>query len=79
MRLRLDKEGWEHVVMITPTQLFREYTKDLVKKYRLTQIENCSIVEFYKTLITNYSKRIIRKESKGKRFTFGAKGNMQQM
>ena len=62
MRLRLDKEGWEHVVMITPTQLFREYTKDLVKKYRLTQIENCSIVEFYKTLITNYSKRIIRKE-----------------
>ena len=53
----LSEDGWEHVLLLTPTQLFRNYSADLIRRYQLSDINDCSISELYRSLLDRYDSR----------------------
>lgn len=53
----LSRDGWNHVLLLTPTQLFRNYSTELIRRYQLSGIENCSIADLYRTLLNSYDVR----------------------
>lgn len=57
LRRVLDKRGWDKVLFITPTQLFRNYSAELVRRFRLSEIKNYSIATLYCDLLSNYDER----------------------
>ena len=57
LREELAQQGWENVVLITPTQLFRNYSANLVKRYQLDGITDCSISELYHSLLQIFDPR----------------------
>jgi len=57
LREFLSENGWEKVLLITPTQLFRNYSSDLMRRYRLTDVTNCSLADFYCQLLQSYDPR----------------------
>lgn len=57
LRDSLSQEGWNHVLLLTPTQLFRNYSADLIRRYQLSSVENCSIADLYKKLLNAYDAR----------------------
>ena len=57
LRDMLSEDSWEHVLLLTPTQLFRNYSADLVRRYQLSDIHDCSISELYRSLLERYDSR----------------------
>lgn len=57
LRDELSDDGWKNILLLTPTQLFRNYSSDLIRRYQLTDIDNCSIAELYRKLLTVYDAR----------------------
>lgn len=57
LRESLSGNGWEKVLLITPTQLFRNYSSELLRRYRLTDVTNCSLADFYCQLLQSYDQR----------------------
>lgn len=55
---------WEKVLLITPTQLFRNYSADLMKRYRLTGINNTSIADFYHEILNRIDPRFKNRQYK---------------
>ncbi len=53
----LRQDGWEKVLLLTPTRLFRQYSADLMRRYQLTDIYNCSIADLYRKLLAVYDDR----------------------
>ena len=53
----LSQEGWDHVLLLTPTQLFRNYSAELIRRYQLSDIENRSIADLYRVLLNSYDVR----------------------
>ncbi len=53
----LSDRGWEHVLLLTPTKLFRSYSAGLVRRYQLSDVKNCSIAELYRELLDVYDPR----------------------
>lgn len=53
----LSEDGWNHVLLLTPTQLFRNYSADLIRRYQLSDINDCSISELYRSLLDRYDSR----------------------
>lgn len=57
LRDALSEEGWNHVLLLTPTQLFRNYSADLIRRYQLSSINDCSISDLYQNLLNSYDYR----------------------
>ena len=57
LRESLSEDGWNRVMLITPTQLFRNYSSELMRRYRLTDIANQSLAQFYCRLLDAYDPR----------------------
>lgn len=57
LRDTLQDTGWQQVLFITPTQLFLNYSRDLMRRYRLADIRNSSLAAFYKTLLEAFDQR----------------------
>lgn len=57
LRDTLSQEGWDHVLLLTPTQLFRNYSAELIRRYQLSEVENCSIADLYRRLLNVYDAR----------------------
>lgn len=53
----LAKNGWNKVLLLTPTKLFRQYSADLIRRYQLSDIYNCSIADLYRNLLNAYDER----------------------
>ena len=53
----LEQDGWEKVLLLTPTKLFRQYSADLMRRYQLSDIYNCSIADLYRRLLVVYDDR----------------------
>ena len=51
LRDQLSDENWGKVLLITPTELFRSYSSELVRRYGLASIKNTSIAELYKSFL----------------------------
>lgn len=47
-------ENWSKTLLITPTELFRHYSADLIRQYNLTSITDMSIADLYRSLIEFY-------------------------
>lgn len=54
--------GWEKVLLITPSELFRNYSSLLMRRYRLESINNTSLPEFYKHLLEIYDPRFANRQ-----------------
>ena len=65
LRDALGDLGWDKVLLITPSQLFRKYSFDLLRRYRLSNVDNCSLATFYCTLLNAYDTRF-----KGRQYMF---------
>lgn len=57
LRDSVGEMGWDKVLLITPTKLFRKYSMDLMRRYHLTGVTNCSLSNFYVTLLQAYDPR----------------------
>lgn len=57
LRDSVGEMGWDKVLLITPTKLFRNYSMDLMRRYHLTGVTNCSLSSFYVTLLQAYDPR----------------------
>lgn len=57
LRDSLSSEGWNHVLILTPTQLFQNYSADLIRRYQLSGVKNCSIADLYRSLLNAYDVR----------------------
>lgn len=57
LRDYLSDDRWEHVLLITPTQLFRNYSRELVRRYQLSDINNYSIAGLYQQVLEEYDDR----------------------
>lgn len=57
LRGTLSEIGWDKVCLITPTQLFRNYSSPLMKRYHLTSVNDLSIAELYYDLLLSFDKR----------------------
>lgn len=57
LRDALQATGWRQVLLITPTQLFRNYSRDLMRRYKLNDVQNSSLAGFYKSLLDAYDPR----------------------
>ena len=57
LRDSVGEMGWDKVLLITPTKLFRNYSMDLMRRYHLTGVTNCSLSNFYVTLLQAYDSR----------------------
>ncbi len=56
-RAVLAKDGWDKVLLITPTKLFRQYSAGLMKRYQLTDLNDCSVADLYRNLLSAYDER----------------------
>ena len=50
----LSQDGWNKVLLLTPTKLFRQYSAELIRRYQLSDIYNCSIADLYRNLLNTY-------------------------
>lgn len=57
LRDELSQDKWNHVLLLTPTQLFRNYSAELIRRYNLSDIHNSSLAELYKELLSAYDPR----------------------
>ena len=57
LRDELSQDDWNHVLLITPSQLFRRYSSELIRRYQLSDIRNCSLAELYKFVLSAYDSR----------------------
>ena len=57
LRDELSRDKWNHVLLLTPTQLFRNYSSELIRRYNLSDIHNSSLAELYKDLLAAYDPR----------------------
>lgn len=57
LRGELSNGGWEHVLLITPTKLFRLFSSDLMQRYQISNVANCSISELYQAFLLRYDAR----------------------
>ena len=57
LRDELSQDRWNHVLLLTPTQLFRNYSSELIRRYNLSDIHNSSLAELYKDLLSAYDPR----------------------
>lgn len=57
LRDSVGEMGWDKVLLITPTKLFRNYSMDLMRRYHLTGVTNCSLSNFYVSLLQAYDPR----------------------
>ena len=57
LRNVLGKMGWDKVLLITPTQLFRNYSAELMRRFRLSEVKNLSITALYSNLLSEYDER----------------------
>ncbi|SCP97795.1 helicase domain-containing protein [Anaerobium acetethylicum] len=57
LRDELSQDGWNGVLLLTPTKLFRQYSAELVRRYQLSDIDDCSIADLYITLLNAYDVR----------------------
>jgi len=57
LRDSLEEDGWDKVLLLTPTKLFRQYSADLMRRYQLSDIYNCSIADLYRVLLNVYDDR----------------------
>ena len=57
LRDELSEDGWSHVLLITPTQLFRNYSMELMRRYQLSDINNCSLCELYREILIETDRR----------------------
>lgn len=48
---------WRNVLLITPSQLFRNYASPLIKRYHLGNIANTSLAYLYKDLLEGFDRR----------------------
>ena len=53
----LAQDGWDKVLLLTPTKLFRQYSAELIRRYQLSDIYNCSIADLYKNLLAHFDDR----------------------
>lgn len=60
----LSDENWDKVLLITPTELFRNYSSNLIKRYGLSSIRNTSIAEFYKRLLEAFDSNFKNRQYK---------------
>lgn len=54
--------GWEKVLLLTPSELFRNYSFPLMRKYRMESVNNISLPAFYKNLLENYDSRFANRQ-----------------
>ena len=57
LREELSRTGWDKVVLITPTQLFRRFSAELIRRFNLSSVKNCSISQLYYELLLVYDSR----------------------
>lgn len=57
LRDELSQDGWNKVLLLTPTKLFREYSAALMKRYQLSDVFNCSLADLYRDLLSVYDDR----------------------
>jgi DNA helicase IV len=57
LRDELSQDGWNKVLLLTPTKLFREYSSELMKRYQLSDIFNCSLADLYRIILGVYDDR----------------------
>ena len=55
---------WDKVLLITPTQLFRNYSSNLMHRYRLTDVNNMSIADFYRHILEQIDPRFRNRQYK---------------
>ena len=60
----LKENGWKNVLLITPTQLFRNYSAALMRRYHLDTVTNTSISGLYKSLLEIYDPRFTDRQYK---------------
>ncbi len=53
----LAQDGWDKVLLLTPTKLFRQYSAELIKRYQLSDVYNCSIADLYRNILSTYDAR----------------------
>jgi DNA helicase IV len=53
----LRDSGWQKVLLITPTQLFRNYASGLIRRYHLESVANMSLASLYRMLLEQYDQR----------------------
>lgn len=53
----LAENNWKHVLLLTPTRLFQNYSQDLMRRYQLSDIVNCSMTEMYQDILNAYDGR----------------------
>lgn len=57
LRECLGDEDWKRVMLIMPASVSREYSADLIRRFRLSDVANCSVEEFYCYLLQAYDGR----------------------
>ena len=57
MRAELDDRGWEKVLLITPTRLFRNYSQGLMQRYHLTDVADLSLADLYQSVLSAFDPR----------------------
>lgn len=57
LRGELRDAGWEKVLLITPTQAFREYSAELMRRYQVDSVANTSIADLYRALLEAFDAR----------------------
>ena len=58
LREELSRTGWDKVVLITQTQLFRRFSAELIRRFNLSSVKNCSISQLYYELLLVYDSRL---------------------
>lgn len=58
----LQDSGWNKVLLITPTQLFRNYSSELIRRYHLETVANISLAVFYKKLLESFDQRFSNRQ-----------------
>jgi len=62
LRADLDDRGWQKVLLITPTQLFRDYSNELMRRYRLTSVTSLSLANLYQILLSYFDPRFKQRQ-----------------
>ena len=57
LRSVINEKGWDKVLLITPSQLFRNYSAELMTRFRLKSVANTSISELYRELLYRIDNR----------------------